>query len=221
MSEHLKTEELNNYEKWCEQWRKRFLEMDQEELKKKLPELKEEGEWLTLFHFSRKFGVHKTKGEIVALEDEEAVSCYEKLNIYTLFAYVSSGAYFKDNWVKFEQLKDASPFAKAFQAGVNLPFAKTFQGHMQELEEAFKQLNGRKLPMADVGYELDAFGCIPVRFLFWEGDEEFQSSSNLLFDISATEYIHVESMVTIAVIALARLAKLANLPLDRAVFPIF
>ena len=30
-------EENNNYEKWCEEWRKKFLKLNQEELKKKLP----------------------------------------------------------------------------------------------------------------------------------------------------------------------------------------
>ena len=44
MMEEFQMEETNNYEKWCEQWREKFLQMDQEELKKRLPELKEEGD---------------------------------------------------------------------------------------------------------------------------------------------------------------------------------
>ena len=48
MMEEFQMEETNNYEKWCEQWREKFLQMDQEELKKRLPELKEEGNWLTI-----------------------------------------------------------------------------------------------------------------------------------------------------------------------------
>ena len=44
-------EENNNYEKWCEEWRKKFLKLNQEELKKKLPELEEEGDWLLIRHF--------------------------------------------------------------------------------------------------------------------------------------------------------------------------
>ena len=47
--------ETNNYEKWCEQWRRRFLKMDQEELKKRLPKLQEEGNWLTLRHLFIRF----------------------------------------------------------------------------------------------------------------------------------------------------------------------
>ena len=61
--------ETNNYEKWCEQWRRRFLKMDQEELKKRLPKLQEEGNWLTHRHFGRKLGVSKEDGRILAMED--------------------------------------------------------------------------------------------------------------------------------------------------------
>ena len=104
MKNEFQAEETNNYEKWCEQWREKFLDMDQEKLKILLPELKEEGDWLTICHFGRKLGIHKDIGNIRAMEDDEPVTCYEKLNVYTLFGYVTPLAHFKDEWVKFEKL---------------------------------------------------------------------------------------------------------------------
>ena len=62
MMEEFQMDETNNYEKWCEQWREKFLKMDQEEVKKRLPELKDEGDWLTICHFERRLGVHKKAG---------------------------------------------------------------------------------------------------------------------------------------------------------------
>lgn len=217
----IQREETNNYEKWCEQWRNKFLSMDQTELRKRLPELKEEGEWLTIRHFGRKLGIHRENGKIIAMEDQEPVTCNEQLNVYTLFGYVSPNAHFEDNWVRFDQLKGTSPFSKAFQQGVIEPFSRMFDGHVKELRESCEKLNGRKLPWSDAGYELDAFACIPVRFLFWEGDEEFPAQGNILFDSSATDFIHGESVVTIASIGLNRLVKLAKVPMDPSVFPVF
>ena len=221
MSEMFLKEETNNYEKWCEQWREKFLEMDQEELKKRLPELQEEGNRLTLLHFGRKLGVNKDDGKIVAMEDPDPVTCYEKLNVYTLFGYVSPLAHYRDNWVRFDRLKDTSPFSQAFQAGVIEPFSRMFSGHVQELSHACEQLGGKRLPWSDAGYELKAFECIPVRFLFWDGDEEFPAQGNVLFDAGATDFIHGESVVTIAGIGLYRIAKLAGVPMDPSAFPIF
>lgn len=66
-------EEMSNYEKCCEQWRIKFLELDQIALMKRISELRDEGEWLTLFHFGRKFGVNRIDGQIIAMEDKKPV----------------------------------------------------------------------------------------------------------------------------------------------------
>lgn len=158
MFEEINLEENNNYEKWCEEWRKKFLKLNQEELKKKLPELEEEG--------------YRT-------------------------------------------------ICGSFPEGDHEPFSRMFDGYTKELAEACEKLGGTRLSWSDTGYELKAFECIPVRFLFWEGDEEFPAQGNILFDASATDFIHGESIVTIAVIGLMRLANLAAIEMDRSTFPIF
>ena len=206
-------EETNNYEKWCEQWREKFLQMDQEELKKRLPELKEEGDWLTVCHFGRRLGVHKENGKIIAMEDHDPVTCYERLNVYTLFGYVSPLAHYKDDWVRFDRLKDTSPFSKAFQEGVTEPFSRMFSGHVEELSKACEKLGGKKLPWSDAGYELKAFECIPVRFLLWDGQDDFLAQVILLLDVSAMDFILGDSVVTIAAFGLERIFNLAAVPL--------
>ena len=221
MMEEFQMDETNNYVKWCEQWREKFLKMDQEEVKKRLPELKDEGDWLTICHFERRLGVHKKSGKIIAMDDHDPVTCYERLNVYTLFGYVSPLAHYKDDWVRFDRLKDTSPFSKAFQEGVIEPFSRMFSGHVEQLSQACEKLGGKKLPWSDAGYELKAFACIPVRFLFWDGDDEFPAQGNVLFDASATDFIHGESVVTIAAIGLDRIVKLAGVPMDRSTFTIF
>ena len=134
--------ENNNYEKWCEEWRKKFLKLNQEELKKKLPELEEEGDWLLIRHFGRKLGVHKEDGTIEALEDQEPLTCYERLNVYTLFGYVSPLAHYKNEWVKFEKLKDTVPFAGLSRKGSSNHFLeclpdirKSWQRHARSWAE--------------------------------------------------------------------------------------
>ena len=72
-------EENNNYEKWCEEWRKKFLKLNQEELKKKLPELEEEGDWLVIRHFGRKLGVHKEDGTIEDVYKRQALGRWQRL----------------------------------------------------------------------------------------------------------------------------------------------
>lgn len=214
----MKKDFVSNYDKWCEEWRERFLAMDQDRLMSLLPELTPEDDYLTLTHFGRKYGVHRVTGEIVSLNPIPTVSHNIKLNIYTLLNYVSPLARFQDNWVPFENLRSTSPFAPAFKNGVIKPFARTFSGHMDKLDAAFKRLGGNRIPYSDLGYQVNAFDCIPMRFLFWEGDDEFPAQANLLFDASATDFIHGESIVTIATVGVTRLTEEAGLKLDRSLF---
>lgn len=76
---------------------------------------------------------------------------------------------------------------------------------------AFEKLGGKKIPFSDIGYQIDAFSCIPMRFLFWDEDDEFPAQANILFDKSATDFIHVESTVTIASVGIAMLTEAAGL----------
>ena len=83
----------------------------------------------------------------------------------------------------------------------------------EELENAFEKLNGLRLPLGDVGYQIDAFSCEPMQFYFWDCDDEFEAQANILFDYSATDFNHVESAVSTAEMGVRRLAELAGLPL--------
>lgn len=209
---------LSNYEKTCLEWIQRFKKMDQDRLMELLPELKAEGDYLTLYHFHHKYGIHRKTGEIADLEEDLPVSSTLKLNICTLLGYVTPHAHFQDQWVPFEKLKNMGPFGPAFKKGILQPYAATFSGHMPELEQALIRMGGEKIPYSDVGYQVKAFECIPARFLFWEGDDEFPAQANMLFDASATDFIHGESIVSIAMIGLDMLSKYTGLPLTKGAF---
>lgn len=104
--------------------------------------------------------------------------------LYTL-GYAKEGAFFMDRWVPFADPSQCQAFAPAYKIGETDVFSATFSGHAKELREAFIKLGGKGLPQGDVGYEIKAFQCIPLRFFFWDRDEEFEAEGNILFDYSA------------------------------------
>lgn len=209
----MKEEKISNYVRLCEEWAERFLTMDQEDLRKRVPELKEEKDFLTIVHFGRKYGISLKDGRIRSLDGGREPDTTEMLNVYTLLGYAKENAFFMDKWVPFADLRNARPFAPAYKIGETDVFAATFSGHEKELREAFLKLGGKELPQGDVGYEIQAFACMPMRFFFWERDEEFEAQGNILFDYSATDFNHVESAVSIADVGIRRLAEIAGLPL--------
>lgn len=209
-------EYTSNYEKQSEDWRQKFLTMDQEDICRRLPEIRKTREKLLLWHYGREFAVDRGDGTIQCESDEGAVDVMPRLNIYTLFWYAKEAAILTGKWVPFRELKDASPFTKAFHQGILEPLAAAFSGQEALLETAVKKLRGERISAS--GFQLSAFSCIPVRLNFWDADDEFPAQANLLFDSSATDFDHVESIVTIATEALYQLADVAGLTLKGSPF---
>ncbi|MDH3829770.1 MAG: DUF3786 domain-containing protein, partial [Desulfobacterales bacterium] len=48
-------------------------------------------------------------------------------------------------------------------------------------------LEGRPVDLADAAYQLFPFPRVPVYYLFWQGDEEFEPRISVLFDRSIEE----------------------------------
>lgn len=203
---------VNNYENQCEAWRQRFCGMDQAELCRRLPELEQTDGQLLLWHYGRRLAVDRQTGRISAVSDNLPVSRTEQLNVYTLFGYVQPDARQSGVWVPFRDLRGGAPFAAAFQAGMLTPLAQTFSDKEPLLQKAAARLRGEQI--STNGYQLHAFACIPVRMMFWDADEEFSAQANLLFDQNAVDFIHVESMVTIASELLYQMADTASLPIQ-------
>jgi len=207
---------ISNYETQCEEWRARFLTMDISDICARLPEIKIDNGCLTLWHFGRHFAVSMADGTVTVLSDDKPADVTPKMNIYTLLWYASPSAALSGEWLPFRDLKGASPFSKAFQNGILEPLALTFTGNAERLAGAVNKLRGRRL--SDTGFLVPAFECMPLKLNFWDADEEFPAQASLLFDKSAVDYIHVESVVTIASECLYQLADAAGLPLQGSAF---
>ncbi|HIS64223.1 MAG TPA: DUF3786 domain-containing protein [Candidatus Avoscillospira avistercoris] len=205
--------EGQNYERLCSQWAAELSTQPVEELLHRVPELQPDGPGrYVLYHFGRPYHYDSATGLVTAADGGHA-TVLQRLNIYTLLAYCQRDAQPTGQWVPFREVPGAGPYAPAFQRGNLEPFATTFAGHPDALRQAASALGGTPLPESDVGFQLSAFACIPMRFYFWDSDEEFPAQANILFDSGAGRFIHVESLVTLASEALNRLAQTVELPI--------
>lgn len=210
--------ESSNYEKLCAFWRNRILQMDFQQLQRKLPELKNEDGLLSLCHFGTRYGVSLTDGTIASLDDHFPVSTTVQLNIYNYLWFSKPEAQRTGRWVNFRDLRGASVFGPAFQKGILEPLAQSFSGNAQAFANACAANGGIRIPFGEVGYQLQAFAQIPLQFLFWDGDDEFAPRANILYDESAIDFTHVESTVSIAGEGAMRLVRAAGVPAAGGMF---
>ena len=64
------------------------------------------------------------------------------------------------------------------------PLLQRYQDNLKEFDEAARQLNAIPADMADAAYMFLPFPRVPVYYLLWEKDSEFEATVDVLFDMS-------------------------------------
>lgn len=199
---------ISNYDQVIENWRRKFLEMDQEELIRKF-QLEADEEFLYVVYFFRKLRINRESGEIT---DEGKRPGFDTvMNIYNTFYYSSSHPVASGNLVAFRQVKRVYPFEAAYRRTIISRLQDTFSGKTDALRKACEALGGTPLPQGDVGYVLPVFPFLNIAVLFWDKDEEFDAQANMLFDSEITEFMHEENVVCVAADAVYYLTQAAGL----------
>ena len=197
----------SNYEQVIETWRKKFLEMDQEELIRKF-HLKADEEALYITYFSKEFRIDRKNGWIT--EQGVRPGFDTLMNIYNTFYYSSDHPQASGNLVAFRQVKRVYPFEAAYRRTIISRLQEVFSGKTDALKRACEALGGTPLPQGDVGYVLPVFPFLNIAVLFWDKDDEFDAQANMLFDSEITEFMHEENVVCVAADAVYYLTKAAG-----------
>ena len=185
----------SNYDQVIENWRLKFLEMDQEELIRKF-QLEADEEFLYIIYFSKRFRIDRKNGLIT--EDGKSPGFDTVMNIYNTFYYSAAHPVASGNLVAFRQVKRVYPFEAAYRRTIISRLQELFSGKTEELRKACEALGGTLLPQGDVGYVLPVFPFLNIAVLFWDKDEEFEAQANMLFDSEITEFMHEENVVCVA-----------------------
>lgn len=93
-------------------------------------------------------------------------------------------------WVSEKDLPGGELFFRGPHAVPTDRLLGLFGRNLELFRRAAERLGGAPVPMADAGYRLWVFPRVPVLFLLWQGDEEFEPVLHLRFDRSVTEQIH-------------------------------
>ena len=131
--------------------------------------------------------------------------------IYGLFYYSEKQPRAAGRWLPFRQVPMVAQFEPAFLKQWVQPFSRAFNGRLDLLKQAGEKLGFLPLPQSDAGFQAQVFHGLPIRYLFWDGDEEFPANTTVLFDANITRFVHPELVVTIGCGGLTRLLQAAGL----------
>jgi len=134
--------------------------------------------------------------------------------IETLLLYYFStadGHPLRGEWVSFADLPDGRFYNQAFQSYTGGELTRFFQSDRVRFENAAQRVGGEVLQDApgDVAFRFQALPCVPLLLVHWQGDEDFPSSYQILFDASTSHYLPTDACAILGSYLTGRLKKSA------------
>ena len=115
-------------------------------------------------------------------------------------------------WISFKEIPGGQIYINPFYNRAIRPLIKLFGRDPQGLITAGLALGGKREDLGDACVVVPVFPMVPVAYVIWEGDEEFDPSGNILFDESAPHYLPLEDYAVIAGPAVFELRKQLDQP---------
>ena len=93
----------------------------------------------------------------------------------------SKAVAWKGEWKTFREMPWGEMYIQPYTGRVLTRAAYTFGFRLAAFKAACEKLGGLPLTHGDAGYELNLIGNFKMRFLVWEGDDEFPPSAQVLY----------------------------------------
>ena len=134
----------------------------------------------------------------------EALSSMETALLLYYFT-IADGFPLSREWISFADLPDGRFYNQAFHGYTGKELAQSFKNDQVAFERAALGLSGEHLALGDAAFAFQALPRVPLCVVFWQGDEEFSSSAQVLFDAAASHYLTTDSYAILGSIIAHRL----------------
>jgi hypothetical protein len=132
--------------------------------------------------------------ELIA-RSEETGKDVSVMNQALLLYYFNTadGVPLSGQWMSFSELPDGRFYNQAFQGYTGNQLARAFQNDQLSFERAAQEANGSRRAFGAISYAFQALPRIPILVVFWQGDEDFPASFQVLFEASASHYLPTDA----------------------------
>ncbi|NNF98968.1 MAG: DUF3786 domain-containing protein [Desulfobacteraceae bacterium] len=114
------------------------------------------------------------------------------------------------NWISYREIPGASFYFSAFVKRATNPLKKVFGDNPAALKNAAPLIHAQPIDMGDAGYQVAPLPLVPIQLIIWQGDDEFPSEANILFDESVGDVLSPEDVAWLAGMVVYRLMALAG-----------
>ncbi|MBU0544654.1 MAG: DUF3786 domain-containing protein [Proteobacteria bacterium] len=102
-------------------------------------------------------------------------------------------------WISEKDIPGGTTFFRGPHKIPTQLIERQYEEDLTGFKDICEQLSGSRIDMADAAYSFQITPRVPAAVLFWEGDDEFQPESKILFDKTITEHLTPDIIFCLAV----------------------
>ena len=189
---------ITNYEKTKISMANIFLQYDQTAMIHKYS-LDYNSDWLYITFINRTYRINRKTGNVQWSDNDfetvHEANHNEAMTIYDVLCYSKDGCHLANEFVNINSLSTIRTGNLSQNSGFFQSTADFFHGKPLELHNACIALSGKELDKGDVAFEMKLFSFLPIIIRFWEADDEFPASLQILADRNILDYMHYETLM--------------------------
>ena len=182
----------SNYDIMVEEARRLFSSMDMGEVSRRTGIPVTDGSFLVTF-LGREYAVSASDGTVSEADGSPAGHNVSMI-LYDLLGHSEAGARPSGDYTQVQNLAKVVSATKYAGQGMHEKQAKQFDGRDIQLKTACEKLGGTPRGKGDVSYCIPLYRDLCFVFSFWNSDDEFPASANILFDTNSLQYMHYETL---------------------------
>lgn len=190
--------ENSNYEFMKDKMASVFQKYDKDVMINKF-NLTNDSDYLYICFYARNYRIHRKTGCVSWSDDlfqtENPAGYNEAMTIYDVLCNAKEHCVLTHSWVNVNSLSSVLGGSLPRRNGFFYHEGSRFERKAVQFAQACEALRGRRKTGGDAAYELDMFSFLPVLLRFWDSDEDFPASMQILLDSNVLDFMHYETLM--------------------------
>ena len=115
------------------------------------------------------------------------------------------------NFVAYNDMPWGNVYQKQFHGRCILRLAYGFGNKLDRFAKVLERMKGKKLELGDISYEICLIGRYYVRYILWEGDDEFPPSSQIIFSDNFPHAFEAEDIAVVGDVTIGMMKALEKM----------
>ena len=158
-------------------------------------------------YLNQPFQISLPDGEITAIDDTEPITMRDKLIMLHYFIS-AKGTPPAGKQITFRELPEGIVYQPTFAKRTVKPLLDNFGKEPDSLLLFGQMLGGYIAHYGNTAITINAFSHVPITIVIWQGDDEFPSQGNVLFDANISDYLPTEDITVLCEIIAWRLVRI-------------